>query len=289
VEDKLYHGYQILAVGLKWKTSSLGGLTHSLPLQNKKERIPMKNVISSAMVASVFAVLVAVLFVAPNGNAQTNGEKSVEVTNKDTATTAVEKAKEGKLNDAIITAATITDPVLRKTTMGDIGDQDATKFWSVWGVGLVVNFDTGHRKPIISASIVNGIVRVEEEDDVKYGLGLEVHRFIWGTSWGATARRPWSGAMALGPYVSALPGTNNVIDALGAGLVFGFIGGRSSESESNKFSMNVAIGMYVDPGTRVLADGFEDGKAPPAGETSVRYKTVTQYGVQGVLSFSYNF
>jgi len=252
----------------------------------------MKNVITSTMVATVLATFVAVLFIAPGVYAQTNGEtltEAVQKTNSDNAAKAVEKAKGGELNSAIEIASTITDPTLRKTTMGEIGDQDASKFWSVWGVGLVVNFDTGHRKPIKSASIVNGIVRVEEEDEIKYGLGLEVHRFLLGTSWGAAGRRPWSGAMAFGPYVSVMPGTNNVIDVIGAGLVWGFIGGRSSEAESNKLSMNVAVGAYVDPGARVLADEFEDGKAPPAGETTVRYKTVAQYGVQGVLSFSYSF
>jgi hypothetical protein len=210
-------------------------------------------------------------------------------TDDDLAAEAVELTKEGDIEEAVKTANKISDQKTRIETMREIGDQDARKFWSVWGVALITNFDSGDRKPIKAASIINGVVRVEEENEIKYGLGLEVHRFIWGNSWGATKRRPWSGAVAVGPYVSVLPGTNNILDTIGAGVILGFIGGRSPESEGNKFSMNIAIGGYVDPDTRVLADGFEDGSAPPAGETTIRYSTVAQYGVQGVLSFSYNF
>lgn len=214
----------------------------------------------------------------------------------------IEKSKAGMLKNAVDTAVTISDPKLRKEAMGEIGDQEATKFWSNFGVGLVANFASGQKRPVKSASIINGIVRVDEEDYLKYGLGLEVHKFLWGTSWGASPRQPFSGAIAVGPYVSVLPGTNNLIDAIGGGIIMGIYGARTSslvgekpaspavpESIGSKLSMNIAIGGFADPGTQVLADGFEENKPAPAGETTVRYKTITQYGFQFVLSFSYEF
>ena len=231
-----------------------------------------------------YAIIVTILLATILAPSLVIGQTDTEL-----AQNAIKLNKDGKLDKAIEVVDKIEDLEIKLTTMREIGDQDATQFWSVWGVALITNFDTGNRKPIKSASIINGIVRVEEENEIKYGLGLEVHRFVWGTSWGATTRRPWSGAVALGPYVSVLPGTNDVIDTIGAGIVLGFLGGRSSQSEGNNFSMNIAVGGYVDPETRVLADGFEDGKAPPPGETTARYSTVAQYGFQGVLSFSYKF
>ncbi len=168
------------------------------------------------------------------------------------------------------------------------------EFWNFWGAGFILNFDMGHRKPVKSAMVINGITRVDEEEDVKYGLGLEIHKFIWGKAHQRKTSATWW-AWALGPYFSILPGNNNIIDSIGAGFVFGFTRGLtiqkngSTVPDKNKLSMNIGIGGYVDPGTQVLADGFEDGAAPPNGETSVRFKKVTQYGFQGVLSFTYDF
>ena len=94
-------------------------------------------------------------------------------------------ALDGKFDEAINIARTIEDEDLRKKTMQFIGDLQATDFWSVWGAALIVNFDTGNDIPIKSASIINGIVRVEEQAEIKYGLGLEVHMFVKGKSWGS--------------------------------------------------------------------------------------------------------
>lgn len=232
---------------------------------------------------SILAVAVFVIIF--TGSAVCYGQD----TDKERFSEATANAKIGDFDGAFTNAKSIGDPDLRRKALDAISDEQAEKFWSVWGVALITNFDFGDKKPVKSASIINGVVRVEAENEIKYGLGLEVHRFIWGNSWGATDDRTWSGAFAIGPYVSVLPGTNNIIDTIGAGIIIGFIGGRTSESEGNKFSMNIAIGGYVDPDTKVLADGFEDGKAPPAGETSVRFSSVAQYGIQGVLSFSYDF
>lgn len=178
----------------------------------------------------------------------------------------------------------ITDQAKKVEAVGLINEDKAKEFWSYWGVGLVLNFDTGRHKPVKNANIVNGIVRVEEEEDVKYGLGLEVHKFLWGTTWQNKKIDNFSGGLAIGPYVSVLPGQNDIFDVIGAGVMFGFHGGKK-----NSWSMNIGVGGYVDPRTKILASGFNDGEAPPANETSVRFRTITQYGFQSVLSFSHDF
>jgi len=205
-----------------------------------------------------------------------------------------ELVKSHKTDEAVKAAEAINDKDLKQKKMGEIADADVKQFWKGWGVGLISNFAIGHKKPVKTAIIAaNNIVRVEEEEDVKYGLGLEFHKFLFSTSWKYAKTDLWTWALAFGPYVSVFPGNNNIIDSIGVGFVFGFIGGRKQNdakpSDRNKLSLNIGIGGYVDPSTQVLADGFEDNTALPSGETSVRFKKVTQYGVQGVLSFNYEF
>jgi hypothetical protein len=206
---------------------------------------------------------------------------------------ADETSVKNKNDTATVQPLTGMNTVQPEMSIIDQNKEEAERFWSNFGVGLLLNFDLGHRKPIKSASIINNKVVVEEEDDTKYGLGLEVHKFMFGSTVGGDKNRHWTGSWAVGPYVSVLPGTNEVIDALGAGIIVGFFGrpDKINDNTTNKagFSMNLLIGGYIDPQTQVLADGFIDGAAPPAGETSVRYKNVTQYGIQGGLSFNYGF
>ena len=81
---------------------------------------------------------------------------------------------------------------------------------------------------------------------------------------GATANSPWSGAMAYGPYVAVMPGGNEIIDVIGAGIITGWIGGRTTKGQKeSKFSMNIGIGWYIDPDTRILAQDFKDGGTSP--------------------------
>lgn len=259
---------------------------------------PKKSIFTKFAILIVIFIFPALLLAETDYESKETNEKlpvvdtqanETKLNDKKNQKKAINFAKGNKINEAIEIAGQIEDEVLQKETMQEIGDIDASTFWAVWGAAFITNFDLGDKTPITSASIVNNVVRVEEESAVKYGLGLEVHRYLWGNSWGTTKYQPWSGAIAFGPYVSVLPSSNEIIDVIGAGIIIGFLGGRSFDSEGNRMSLNIAIGGYVDPDTRVLADGFEDGKAPPEGETTVRYSTVAQYGIQGLVSFSYKF
>jgi len=194
------------------------------------------------------------------------------------------------------------------------------EFWTNWGVGLIANLSSGQKRPVKSARIVNNTVRIDYEEYFQAGLGLEVHKFLYGGPlWSEESWGTFASEFAVGPYVSIMPGSNGIISSIGGGILFGFHGWRkenkaksppaeakpaevkpaevepaeakSAEAKSppSKFSMNLGFGGYAAPNVQVLGDGFEENQPPPAGETQIRYKTVTQYGWQLLLSFSYSF
>lgn len=190
------------------------------------------------------------------------------------------------------------------------------EFWTNWGVGLIANLSSGQKRPVKSASIVNNTVRIDYEEYFQAGLGLEVHKFLYGGPlWSEDSWGTFASEFAVGPYVSIVPGSNGIISSIGGGFIFGFHGWRKEneaksppvevkpaeaktsggqtsggqKSPLSKFSMNFGFGVYAAPNVQVLGDGFEENQPPPAGETQIRYKTVTQYGGQLLLSFSYSF
>jgi hypothetical protein len=92
---------------------------------------------------------------------------------------------------------------------------DEATFWTNWGVGLIANVSSGQKRPIKSARIdSNTIVRVEHEDYFAASLGLEVHKFLYGgdlwKGWGT-----FCSEFAVGPYISVVPGSNNLISSIG--------------------------------------------------------------------------
>lgn len=48
-----------------------------------------------------------------------------------------------------------------------------------FGAGIMANFFTGSKKPVESARVVNGVVRVEEEGKGQVGVVAEFHT-LWG-------------------------------------------------------------------------------------------------------------
>jgi len=215
---------------------------------------------------------------------KTTGPKTLYAWAKDAA---------GNVSTGLSAQVTIT------TTTRDLSQEEKDKFWTNWGAGLIANFASAKKRPIKSASIVGasttspGVVRVDSEEYFMVGLGLEVHKFLWGNQFPWEHKRgTFLSQYAVGPYVSVMPG-NNIINAVGAGLIFGFFGESKAEGTSSpsmsKFSMNLGGGGYAAPNTQILGDGFEEGQAPPPGETTVRYKQVTSYGWQAILSFNYNW
>ena len=165
------------------------------------------------------------------------------------------------------------------------------------GYGAVVNLDDEPR--IAEAEVVNGFVRVQEDDNVQFGPVMEMHKFNWalrtqtlakvGDNWvlvdelpggcvptGAVLKKvPLIGA---GPFVTLRLGGEEVVQSFGLGLIFGF---RKAESDR---SLNFGVAYVTDPNVKLLGDGIEANKALPTGETQIRYKTTNQYGLMVMFS-----
>lgn len=143
---------------------------------------------------------------------------------------------------------------------------------SYFGLGLYAGFDTGKKQRIDSARVVNGIVRVEEQSDAQVGFMLEAHRIF-----ALDNENHWG----LGPYVGLVTSGEDLITAASIGLLLAM---RPQNAER---SLNVGLGFMVTPKAQVLGDGIEANQPLPVGETEVRMKKETIYGV--ALSVSFGF
>lgn len=148
-----------------------------------------------------------------------------------------------------------------------------------FGVGLSLTVDTGENDRVNKAQIVNDIVRVDDVDDTVARVMLESHYFFLPDKRFINVR---PGNWGFGPFVALQPGTDEVIEAVGMGLMFGFK--RPGESSD---SWNFGIGAVVDPNVQILGDGFVANEAPPAGEMQVRFKEKSQTGVLFLVSFGF--
>ncbi len=194
-----------------------------------------------------------------------------------------------------------------------------------WGAGIGVMGGFGGYRAVEKASLVGGtegddgaieggIVRVDEEADLRPQLFLEMHVFLAGdkvgcwrdyqkkkaanqmekardpaatpSAWckdkagqGQTPEPPLRG---FGPFVALQSGDNNAIDSLAVGVMWGF---RKDPQASA--SVNVGIGLSFDPSVQVLGDGLKEGKELPSGETAVRFKKEGRFGWALMTSFTF--
>ena len=144
-----------------------------------------------------------------------------------------------------------------------------------FSIGLYANFDVGANNRVQNARVVNGIVRVEESNTAQIGLALQAYR-LFPTK---------SGKSAWGPFIALITSDNG-------GITSGAIGGMYALAPKAGFvadqtSINFGLGVSVSPGTQVLGDGINENMPLPAGETEVRYKKTTLYGVMFAVSFGF--
>ncbi len=158
-------------------------------------------------------------------------------------------------------------------------DDDQTTFAGLkFGAGISVTIDFSGIDRVASAEVVNGIVRVTDEEDARARVMLESHYFFTppGRFLGV-AHENWG----VGPFVALQPGTDEIIEAAALGVMIGFKRGDTDQS------FNVGIGIAVDPNTQVLGEGLRANQPLPVGETQIRYKEESQYGLVLLTSFSF--
>ena len=149
-----------------------------------------------------------------------------------------------------------------------------------FGVGLSLTMDTGEHDRVDEAKVVNNIVRVTEESNDIPRIMLESHYFFVPDF--SFIKLVDTGKWGHGPFVALQPGTKDIIEAIALGWMVGFRKG----CETNN-SWNIGIGMVVDPNVKVLGDGIEENKPLPTGETEVRLKETSQWGIIILTSFSF--
>ena len=148
-----------------------------------------------------------------------------------------------------------------------------------WGMGLAGVFDLDGGTRVEGASIVNGMVRIDEERDFQGRILLELHDFGWLPWREDPEARPLWGS---GPWVGIQSSTDQVIESFALGWM---MGKRKSPTATNSF--NIGLGYVVDPKAKVLGGGFEADRAAPEGETEVRFKTESRAGLAVVFSTSF--
>lgn len=152
-----------------------------------------------------------------------------------------------------------------------------------FGIGLSFTWDMGDRDRVEEAIIdPNGFVRVTRRNNALARIMLESHYFFTPAKWKDDSGRAKAG---WGPFVSLQPGSNEIINALGAGVMFGFRRGDSGES------FNIGIGYSVDPSSKVLGAEFVENTAAPLDKDgrpiAVRYTTRDQGGILILTSFTW--
>lgn len=153
-----------------------------------------------------------------------------------------------------------------------------------FGTGVSLTWDNGGEKDRVkSARIINGIVRVENEDNTQARIMLEIHHLFQTDKkfFNSVSSENWGH----GPFVALQPGTDEIIEAIGIGWMVAFRKPGNDKSSSNSF--NLGIGFVVDPNVQVLGDGIEPNRPLPAGETEIRYKEETETGLLLLASFQF--
>ncbi len=153
-----------------------------------------------------------------------------------------------------------------------------------FGGGISFTLDIGTSDRISDATLVDGIVRVNDENNGRARIMLESHFFFtpngdldWLDLDNTSSSKQWG----WGPFIALQPGTDDVIEAVGMGVMFGARRGEGNES------FNLGFGFVVDPNTRILGEGLTVNRPLPAGETAIRYKEEMQTGILILSSFSF--
>ncbi len=169
------------------------------------------------------------------------------------------------------------------------------------GVALGAVIDVGGRDRIESASLdPNGIVRVEQDSNTRANFMLEAHFFLkpnFGFPFGCrSADNPEEGIgcvkagdWGFGPFVAVQPGSQNIIEAVGAGVLLGFKKSAVPVLRDIPIvhSFNLGVGAMLDVRQRVLGDGIRVNEKLPVGETAIRFRETSQIGAVVIFSAAF--
>jgi hypothetical protein len=170
-----------------------------------------------------------------------------------------------------------------------------------WGLGIGVIGSFGGDPAVEKASIINGVVRVEEEGALRPQSFLEMHVFLdkeardWRTyqqdkakarmqeargdtpTWPLPKDPPLTG---VGPFIAVQSSDKKVIDTFSLGVMWGV-----RKDPQSRASLNIGIGLSFNPNVQVLGGGLKDGQRTD--ETQIRFKKEGQLGWAVMASFTF--
>lgn len=142
-----------------------------------------------------------------------------------------------------------------------------------WGVGF--QFTDSLRANLVDPENVSidskGVLSVSQFDNVQAGMVFESHITF-------QAHR----AVAIGPYFSVTPGTEDLVKAVGLGILFELnrpaLNALTNRMEPSRVSFNIGVGLNVLFNATLLRDGFYDGATVPNSQdpTITRERAVLQ-------------
>lgn len=138
------------------------------------------------------------------------------------------------------------------------------------GLALAVGVGLVHysRDAVSQAEIAaDGKVRIVESVTTDPRVILEAHYFGFCRS--ASCKQ---GRFGWGPFFG-IAANQDTIDSFALGAAFGF---READKDSSA-ALVIGLGAVLDRKFKTLAPGFEEGRPPPAGETTVRLETRSKW------------
>ena len=163
----------------------------------------------------------------------------------------------------------VTPPVVTASPKNSSASSNSDPWGFGFGLGLSFTLDIGDNDRVKTAELVDGIVRVTDEENGIPRLVLEGHYFFGGDDFGH------------GPFVAVQPGDDEIITSAALGYMIGF------KRKGSTDSWNLGLGIVADPNIQVLGDDIEENMPLPGNETAIRYKEKTQYGVMLLFSTSW--
>lgn len=142
------------------------------------------------------------------------------------------------------------------------------------GFGIGFQWYDSLRADLVDAedvSVVDGRLSVARFQNVSAGMVFESHVTF-------QVRR----SLAVGPYFSITPGTDDLVKAVGLGILFELnrpsLNAVTNRMEPSPVSFNIGVGVNVLFNATLLRDGFFDGAKPPNGQppTVTRERAVLQ-------------
>jgi len=197
-------------------------------------------------------------------------------------------AKVGALSD---TSEAISKAIAKLKKADEIAQENTRKFAGLdFGVGITLTIDQGSHDRVEEAELDKmGKLRIKKDHNDIPRIMLESHYLFVPDAVFPCNKWRWveSGMWGFGPFVGIQNGSEEVIEAIGMGVMIGF---RRSKKTSDSF--NFGLGGVVDPKSKTLGDGLKEGdllvdENNNPDPSQIRFKETAQWGL--LFMFSYSF